>query len=66
MRINNMEAEVVRSIFDMYLEGRSIIGIKRELEKHGTLSSTGNTIWRKRSMENILTNESSERACVLF
>jgi len=57
LRINDMEAEVVRSIFDMYLEGRSIIGIKRELERCSILSPTGNSTWCKRSIENILANE---------
>ena len=66
MHINDIEAEVVRSIYDMYLEGMSIIGIKRELEKHGTLSPTGNTIWCKRSIENILTNEKYKGDALVF
>jgi len=56
LRINDMEADVVRSIFDMYLAGKSIIGIKRELERSNILSPTGNSIWCKRSIENILAN----------
>lgn len=57
LRINDMEANVVRSIYDMYLAGKSIIGIKRELERSSILSPTGNSIWCKRSIENILANE---------
>jgi hypothetical protein len=41
----------------MYLAGKSIIGIKRELERSSILSPTGNSIWCKRSIENILANE---------
>lgn len=57
LRISDMEANVVRSIYDMYLAGKSIIGIKRELERSSILSPTGNSIWCKRSIENILANE---------
>lgn len=64
--INDIEADVVRSIFDMYLEGRSIIGIKRELERQGIISPTGNSIWCKRSIENILVNEKYTGDALVF
>ncbi|NLI54920.1 MAG: hypothetical protein GX417_11485 [Clostridiales bacterium] len=50
----------------MYLESMSIIGIKRELERRGTLSLTGNSIWSKRSIENILTNEKYTGDALVF
>lgn len=66
LHINDIEAEVVRCIFDMYLKGMSIIGIKRELERRGTLSPTGNSIWCKRSIENILANEKYTGDALVF
>ena len=66
LRIYDMEADVVRSIFDMYLAGKSIIGIKRELERSSMLSPTGNSIWCKRSIENILANEKYSGDVLVF
>lgn len=39
--IKDEEAKYVRLIFDLYLRGYSIIGIKRELEKLGINTPTG-------------------------
>lgn len=51
------EAKNVRIIFNLYLHGKSIIGIVKELEQHGIKSPTGKDNWCKRSVEVVLNNE---------
>lgn len=51
------EAEVVRLIFSLYLEGKSILGILSELEKREIPSPTGKAHWCKRSIDTMLSNE---------
>lgn len=51
------EAENVKLIFDLYLEGKSIIGIIKELEKLGIKTPTGKDKWSKRTIDIILSNE---------
>ena len=51
------EAETVRLIFRMYLEGTSIAGIKRHLEKEGILTVTGRKIWNEGTISKMLSNE---------
>lgn len=51
------EALTVNLIFDLYLSGYSILGIKYELEANGVKSPTGRDHWSKRTIELILTNE---------
>ena len=51
------EAEVVRLIFSLYLEGKSVLGILSELEKREIPSPTGNARWCKRSIDTMLSNE---------
>ena len=41
LRVIEAEAAIVRSIFDMYLHGKSVLGIQRELEARGIKSPTG-------------------------
>ena len=55
--IKNEEARNVRLIFDLYLRGLSIIGIKRELEGLGIKTSTGKEKWSKRTIDVMLSNE---------
>lgn len=50
-------AKVVRLIYDLYLNGSSIVSIIRELENHGVKSPQGKDAWSKRSIQTILTNE---------
>ena len=50
------EAETVRLIFRMYLEGTSIAGIKRHLEKEGILTVTGRKIWNEGTISKMLSN----------
>lgn len=55
--INPEEAEVVRLIFSLYLEGKSVLGILSELEKRDIPSPTGKVRWCKRSIDTMLSNE---------
>ncbi|WP_445668851.1 recombinase family protein [Lysinibacillus sp. FSL L8-0312] len=38
-------------MFDLYLQGHSIISIKRELEKLGIKTPTGKEKWSKRTID---------------
>jgi len=55
--IKKNEAKNVRLIFELYLRGFSIIGIKRELEKRGIKTPTGKEKWSKRTIDVMLSNE---------
>ena len=66
LQIQEDEAVVVRSVFDMYLQGASIVGIVRELEKHGVKSPTGKDRWCKRTIETMLSNEKYTGNVVVF
>ncbi len=49
--------ENIRIIYDLYLQGKSIIGIIRELEKCKIASPTGKEKWCKRTIDVMLSNE---------
>ena len=49
--INKEQAEVVKLIFDLYLGGKSILGIVKELKDRNIKSPTGKDNWPKRSVE---------------
>lgn len=51
------EAEIVRLIFRLYLEGRSLKAIKEYLESHGIKTATGNDMWHTSSIGKMLSNE---------
>ena len=55
--INKEQAEVVKLIFDLYLGGKSILGIVKELKDRNIKSPTGKDDWPKRSVEKMLSNE---------
>lgn len=55
--INKEQAEVVKLIFDLYLGGKSILGIVKELKERSIKSPTGKENWPKRSIEEMLSNE---------
>ncbi len=55
--INEEQAEVVRLIFDLYLGGKSILGIVKEIKERSIKSPTGKDSWPKRSVEEMLSNE---------
>ena len=52
--INKEQAEVVKLIFDLYLGGKRILGIVKELKDRNIKSSTGKDNWPKRSVEEML------------
>ena len=51
------EAEIVKYIFQRYLEGQSINGISKELEEKGYITIRGSKIWRFAAIRKILENE---------
>ena len=55
--VNPGQAEVVRSIFRMFLEGQSISQIGRALEAEGAKTGTGCPRWGWSTVEGILRNE---------
>lgn len=55
--INKEQAEVVKQIFDLYLGGKSVLGIVKELKERSIKSPTGKDNWPKRSIEEMLSNE---------
>ena len=57
LQIKNDEAEIVKLIFNLYLEGASILGIIKKLEGRSIKFPTGNNKWHKRTIESILSNE---------
>ncbi len=57
LKIDEKEAKNVRLIFNMYLQGKSVIGIVFELEQRGIKSPTGKEKWSKRTVDVMLSNE---------
>ena len=57
LKIDEKEAKNVRLIFNMYLQGKSVIGIVSELEQRGIKSTTGKEKWSKRTVDVMLSNE---------
>lgn len=55
--INDNVAKNVKLIFNMYLQGKSIIGIVSELKRIGIKSPTGKDKWCKRTIDVMFSNE---------
>jgi DNA invertase Pin-like site-specific DNA recombinase len=55
--IDEVQAKTVRTIYDLYLKGKSVQGIIKELETYRMHSPTGKERWSKKSVENVLSNE---------
>lgn len=55
--IDEKQAENVRLIFDLYLSGKSVLGIIKELQKREIFSLTGKEKWCKRTIDVMLSNE---------
>ena len=55
--INEEQAETVRLIFRLFLEGRTPNGIRKELEERSILSPGGNERWTSSTILSILSNE---------
>lgn len=55
--VNEKEAEIVRRIFEEYLEGKSYYTIAEGLEEDGILTVTGKRKWHDSVIRKMLTNE---------
>lgn len=51
------EAEVIREIYEQYLSGESLYGIKCYLEKKEIPTPAGCSVWRQETIRSILSNE---------
>lgn len=51
------EAEIVRRIYAEYLEGKSLLAIRRGLEADGIRNGAGNLRWHESNIQQILINE---------
>lgn len=51
------EAEIIKRIYREYLEGKSLAGIGRDLEKDCILTAAGKPRWRPETIKKILLNE---------
>ena len=51
------EAEIVRLIFRLYMEGKTFSAIAKHLERHGIPSPAGKKTWQTGVVQSILTNE---------
>ena len=51
------EAEIVRKIFDLYVQGNGVRKIKKYLESHGIKTVTGKTEWSTSTIDRMLSNE---------
>lgn len=57
LAIDEKKAKNVRVIFNLYLQGKSVLGIVKELERLGIKSPTGKATWPKRTIDVMLSNE---------
>lgn len=57
LAIDEKEAKNVCMIFNLYLQGKSVLGIVKELERLGIKSPTGKATWPKRTIDVMLSNE---------
>ena len=51
------EAEIVRKIFDLYIQGNGVRKIKKYLESHGIKTVTGKSEWSTSTIDRMLSNE---------
>lgn len=51
------EAEIIREIYERYLSGESLYGIKCYLEEKGIPTPAGCSVWRQETIRSILSNE---------
>ena len=51
------EAEIVRKLFSMYLDGKSLDQLKSYLESNGIKTYTGKSVWSKNGIKQMLQNE---------
>ena len=63
--INAKEAEIVRSIYRMFMEGKTPFAIAKALEKKKVPTPMGKAHWSDSTIINILTNEKYKRDALL-
>lgn len=51
------EAKIVRTIFDLYVQGNGVRKIKKYLESHGIKTVTGKSEWSTSNIDRMLSNE---------
>ena len=51
------EAEIVKTIFDLYVQGNGVRKIKKYLESHGIKTVTGKSEWSTSTIDRMLSNE---------
>ena len=56
LAVDEREAKNVRIIFNLYLKGKSVLGIMKELERLEIKSPTGKDKWCKRTIHVMLSN----------
>jgi len=66
LQINMEEAQIVRSIYEMYLSGESLVGIIKKLEVDGIKTPTGKDKWSKNTLDKLLLNEKYTGQVELF
>lgn len=66
MVIDQPKAKIVKEIYDLYLSGESISGIKKNLEQRRIPSPTGKESWPMRTIDMVLSNEKYTGDIVLF
>lgn len=64
--IDQPKAKIVKEIFDLYLSGNSISGIKKNLEERRIPSPSGKETWPMRTIDMMLSNEKYTGDIVLF
>ena len=57
VKIESSEADIVKYIYDSFLEGATFSSIAESLEKMDIVSPTGKSKWRHETVKSILTNE---------
>ena len=57
LQIVSEEAEIVRKIFELYIQGNGVRKIKRYLEEHGIKTVTGKSEWNTSTIDRMLSNE---------
>ena len=57
LRVVPEEAEIVRKIFALYLQGNGVRKIKRYLEEHGIKTVSGKSEWSTSTIDRMLSNE---------
>ena len=55
--VNQEQAQIVRLIYELFLQGMTFYGIAKELTRRQIPTPYGKQVWRERTVKNILQNE---------